>query len=339
MHTYVIGDLQGCHSRLQALLAKIDAAESARVAGANPVIVAGQAGEKPTVPADGNVQYIFVGDLVNRGPQSLETLRLLQSMGNQVRTVLGNHDLHLLAAAHGIRKPGRLDTLDPILQAPDRDLLLDWLRHRPLALLHAGHLVVHAGVLPQWSAAQTLDLAAEVEHALQGPHWIDFLRNMYGNHPARWDDGLTGHDRLRCIVNALTRMRRCTSDGTMLLDEKTSRPAATVTEPVTESVTRAATASEGASDGMPSALPFLPWFDVPDRRTADTTVVFGHWSALGLQMRPNLIGVDTGCLWGGALTAVRLEDRALFQVACPQYQAPAIVPPAAPASVATSAAR
>ena len=274
MPTYAIGDLQGCHSCLLALLAHIDASQEA---------------------TDGDAaQYIFVGDIVNRGPQSLETLRCLHRLGPRARMVLGNHDLHLLAAANGLRKSGRNDTLAPILQAPDRDDLLAWLRRQPLALVHADHLVVHAGVLPQWSVAQTLALADEVSQVLQGPRWLDFLGHMYGNLPARWDDALTGHERLRCIVNALTRMRLCTPDGSMILDD----------------------AKPTLPDGR------LPWFDVPGRRSADTTVVFGHWSALGLQMRPNLIGLDTGCLWGGKLTAARLEDRALFQIDCPQYQAP-----------------
>lgn len=283
MSTYAIGDLQGCHARLLALLAHIDACEA--VAGD------GRDGH------DGQVaQYIFVGDLVNRGPQSLETLRCLRNLGPRARMVLGNHDLHLLAAASGIRKPGRNDTLAPILHAPDRDELLAWLRRQPLALVHAGHLVVHAGVLPQWDVTQALALAGEVSHMLQGPHWLDFLGHMYGNLPARWDDALTGYERLRCIVNAFTRMRLCTPDGRMIFDD--AKPA--------------------LPDGR------LPWFDVPGRRSADSTVVFGHWSALGLQMRANLIGLDTGCLWGGKLTAVRLEDRAVFQVDCPRYQAPAV---------------
>ena len=278
MPTYAIGDLQGCHSRLLALLAQIDASQAA-------------ADDSTDSSA---AQYIFVGDIVNRGPQSLETLRYLRNLGVRARMVLGNHDLHLLAAANGLRKSGRHDTLAAILQAPDRDDLLAWLRRQPLALVHADHLVVHAGVLPQWSVAQTLALADEVSQTLQGPNWLDFLGHMYGNQPVRWDDALSGHERLRCIVNALTRVRLCMPDGGMILDD--AKPA--------------------LADGR------MPWFDVPGRRSADATVVFGHWSSIGLQIRPNLIGLDTGCLWGGKLTAVRLEDRALFQVDCPQYQAP-----------------
>ncbi|WP_211451715.1 symmetrical bis(5'-nucleosyl)-tetraphosphatase [Collimonas antrihumi] len=268
---YAIGDLQGCYQSLLSLLEKIDS----------------------TTP---DARLIFVGDLVNRGPQSLATLRLIRSLGDRAQALLGNHDLHLLAAAHGIRKLHRSDTLDEILNAPDRDELLDWLRQRPLALLEDGHLFVHAGTLPQWSAAKTVSLAQEVENVLRGPHWVEFLREMYGDKPARWDDALQGNERLRCIVNALTRLRFCTEDGTMELTAK-------------------------GSTGI--SLPgYLPWFDVPQRQTRDVTVVCGHWSTLGLVLRPNLIGLDTGCVWGGKLTAIRLADRLLLQVSCPQAQRP-----------------
>jgi bis(5'-nucleosyl)-tetraphosphatase (symmetrical) len=271
MTTYAIGDLQGCHTRLLALLEQIPTSD-----------------EKPTL--------LFAGDLVNRGPQSLATLRQIRAFGSRARTVLGNHDLHLLAVAHGIRTPHRSDTFDDILNAPDRDELLDWLRRQPLALFENGHLLVHAGVVPQWTAEQTMSLAHEVENVLRGPDWVSFLREMYGNAPARWDDALEGADRLRCIVNALTRIRFCTADGTMEFSQK-----------------------EGAAAAPPG---YFAWFDAPHRKTDNVTVVFGHWSTLGLLLRPKLIGIDTGCVWGGRLTAVRLEDRALFQVDCPQYQRP-----------------
>lgn len=275
MSTYAIGDLQGCYSRLCALIEQIE-----------------------TTTTDGETaHFLFVGDIVNRGPRSLQTLRHVRNLGSRASMVLGNHDLHLLATAYGIRKPGRSDTLEAILQAPDREELLAWLRQQPLARLHQNHLIVHAGVLPQWSVQQTLSLAHEVAQALQGPQWLDFLRIMYGNAPTQWDDALTGAARLRCIVNALTRMRLCTADGTML--------------------------HEAPADGSAGPEGAMPWFDVPGRRSADSTVVFGHWSALGLRLRPNLIGLDTGCLWGGKLSAVRLEDRALFQVDCPRHQVPA----------------
>lgn len=271
MPTYVIGDLQGCQSKLTELLDRI------RAVCPQP-------------------RFIFVGDIVNRGPQSLATLRQVRDLGDTANMVLGNHDLHLLAVAQNIRKAHPSDTLDDILNAPDREELLEWLRRQPLALCENGHLIVHAGVLPQWSAQQTLALAREVEAVLQAPDWIEFLRRMYGNTPDKWDDSLEGADRIRCIVNALTRIRFCAADGRMDLM---------------------------GSKGVETALPgYMPWFDVPGRKTEDVPVVFGHWSTLGLTLRPNLISLDTGCLWGGKLTAIRLEDRSIIQVDCPQYQRP-----------------
>jgi bis(5'-nucleosyl)-tetraphosphatase (symmetrical) len=271
MPTYAIGDLQGCHPKLLELLEQIRS--------------------KVTDP-----KLIFVGDLVNRGPNSLATLRLVRSLGDSARTVLGNHDLHLLAVAHGIRQPSASDTLDDILAAPDCDELLDWLRRQPLALFEQGHLLLHAGVLPQWTAQKTLELAREVETVLRGPDWVEFLRQMYGNMPDKWDDSLQGVDRLRCIVNALTRIRYCTPDGKMQLIH-----------------------TKGVERPLPG---YMPWFDVPGRKTEDVPIAFGHWSTLGLTLRPNLIGLDTGCLWGGKLSAVCLEDRSVIQVNCPQYQRP-----------------
>ncbi|MQR01331.1 symmetrical bis(5'-nucleosyl)-tetraphosphatase [Glaciimonas sp. GS1] len=268
---YAIGDLQGCHSSLVALLERIESITP-------------------------NAQLIFVGDLVNRGPSSLATLRLIRSLGARAQAILGNHDLHLLAAAHGIRKLHRSDTLDPILNAPDRDELLEWLRYQPLALLQDQHLFVHAGVLPQWSGSKTFALAQEVEAKLRSTDWLDFLGEMYGNQPAMWNDALTGNARLRCIVNALTRIRFCTEAGEMEFAAK-----------------------ESAGSALPG---YLPWFDAPQRQSNDVTVVFGHWSTLGLTLRPNLIGLDTGCVWGGKLTAIRLADRAVLQVDCPQAQKP-----------------
>lgn len=271
MTTYAIGDLQGCHAQLLALLDKIDASAP-------------------------HAQLIFVGDIVNRGPQSLATLRHVYGLRQRARIVLGNHDLNLLAVACGLRQPHKGDTLDDILVADDREELLTWLRHQPLAIEQDGNLYVHAGVLPQWDAQQTLALSREVEAALQGKDWPDFLQKMYGNEPALWDDALQGADRLRCIVNALTRMRFCKPDGSM--DFKTI---------------------EGA-DTAPAGL--LPWFDLTRRKTQDNTVVFGHWSTLGLLLRPNLLGLDTGCVWGGKLTAINLQDRSTIQVDCPQHQKP-----------------
>jgi bis(5'-nucleosyl)-tetraphosphatase (symmetrical) len=268
---YAIGDLQGCRSKLHELIDRIHAVCN-------------------------DPQFVFVGDLINRGPESLATLRDVRALGERAHVVLGNHDLHLLAVAQGIRKAHRTDTLDDILAAPDRVELLDWLRTRPLALDLAGYLIVHAGVLPQWTAARTLELAGEVQAILSGLNWGEFLKDMYGNQPAKWSDDLTGADRLRCIINALTRVRFCTADGTMELTE-----------------------SKGIEANLPG---HMPWFEVPGRLTQDTPIVFGHWSTLGLIMRPNLISLDTGCLWGGKLTAVCLQDRSVIQVECPQFQKP-----------------
>jgi len=281
MKTYVIGDLQGCHQQTLALLDRIAQAE----AGAPPPAI------------------LFAGDLINRGPDSLATLRhvraLAEASDGRIDSVLGNHDLHLLAVAYGIRPEHKSDTLAGILSAPDRDELIDWLRRRPLMIKATAngrdHLLVHAGVLPQWTSAQALALAGEVETMLRGPDLAGFLQQMYGNQPDAWTDELRGADRLRCIINAMTRLRFCTADGVMDFKMKESGKA-------------------DAGSGM------MPWFDVPGRRTQADTVVFGHWSALGLTIRPNLLGLDSGCVWGGQLSAVRLDDRALLQVACPTYQ-------------------
>jgi bis(5'-nucleosyl)-tetraphosphatase (symmetrical) len=270
--TYFIGDIQGCADQLQNLLSKIEQTEP-------------------------HAKYLFAGDLVNRGPKSLASLRLIRDLqiAGRAESVLGNHDLHLLAVAHDIRKAHRSDTLDDILQAPDREELLDWLRHRPMAILQHQHLLVHAGIFPQWSAKQTIKLAHEVETQLRSEEWLDLLRNMYGNTPAQWHDDLQGYDRSRCIINALTRMRFCSADGVMDFDSK---------------------------DGLDSAPKgFAPWFDLP-RASEKTPVVFGHWSTLGLILRDNLISLDTGCVWGGKLTAVALEDRDVVQINCPQQQKP-----------------
>ena len=275
MKTYAIGDLQGCAHEAQLLLDHI------------------------REDAQGDARILFVGDLINRGPDSLTALRrmkaLSESSGGRVEALLGNHDLHLIAVAVGAQRVSRSDTLDAILAAPDRDELIDWLRRRPLAMFVDAHLLVHAGVAPQWDAAQTMALAGEVEAVLRGDGWIDFLREMYGNEPNRWDDSLTGMARLRCIVNALTRMRLCEPDGSMDFKHK-------------------------ESENGPEGSGLIPWFDLPERKTANVTVVFGHWSALGLVLRPNLVGLDSGCVWGGKLTAVCLDNRALLQVDCPEYQ-------------------
>jgi bis(5'-nucleosyl)-tetraphosphatase (symmetrical) len=278
MRTYVIGDLQGCAHEASLLLARI--AEDARGHGQQ-------------------ARILFVGDLINRGPESLTALRRMKALAEasqgRVEALLGNHDLHLMAVAVGAQKASRSDTLDEILAAPDRDELIAWLRQRPLAMFVDAHLLVHAGVPPQWSAEQTMRLAAEVEAVLRGDGWIDFLSNMYGNQPDRWDEALTGIERIRCIVNALTRMRLCWPDGRMDFLHK-------------------------ESDKGPEGSALQPWFEL-ERHTADVTVVFGHWSALGLVLRPKLIGLDSGCVWGGKLSAVCLDDRSLLQVDCPEYRA------------------
>ncbi len=265
---WVIGDVQGCLDSLQQLLEELPASS----------------------------RLLFIGDLVNRGPQSLDSLRFIRSLGRRAIALLGNHDLHLLAVAAGIRPLHDDDTLAEILAAPDRDALLDWLRTRPLAHAEAGALFVHAGVLPQWSAGKTLALAGEVEARLRAHDHRGFLATMYGNRPARWDDRLEGADRARCVINALTRLRFVAADGTMDFKVK-----------------------EGAG-AAPNG--FVPWFDHPARATRGTPVVFGHWSTLGLALRDDVVCVDTGCVWGGALTALAWPSRRLRQVRCPPYRRP-----------------
>ena len=241
--------------------------------------------------------HLFVlGDLVNRGPDSQGVLRRLMALGPAATCLLGNHDLHLLAVASGARPAKRLDTLDRLLQHGRRQQWIEWLRHRPLAWHSHGVMMVHAGVAPQWDVTQTLALAEEVSRVLRGPDLPDFLHHMYGNTPDRWNDALQGHARLRLIVNALTRMRFCREDGTM---------------------------DFSVTDGADAAPPgFLPWFDVPTRRTRGCTVAFGHWSTLGLINRPDVIALDTGCVWGGCLSAMELGTRRVAQVRCAQAQTP-----------------
>ncbi len=267
MATYAIGDVQGCYSELCALLEKIGFDER-------------------------RDRLWFVGDLVNRGPGSLETLRFVKRLGERAVTVLGNHDLHLVALAHGYSRRREDDTLDAVLGAGDCGELVAWLRTLPLLHVAEGHVLVHAGLLPQWSVERASGLAREVEHELRGPRHREFLEHMYGSQPEEWRDDLAGIDRLRVIVNAMTRMRFCTPQGRMDLH------------------------ATGDSSSAPPG--HLPWFEVPGRASAAATVVCGHWSALGLKLLPNLIALDAGCVWGGALTAIRLEDRAIAQVPCGQ---------------------
>jgi bis(5'-nucleosyl)-tetraphosphatase (symmetrical) len=232
-----------------------------------------------------------VGDLVNRGPDSLACLRFVKSLGEGAVSVFGNHDLHLLCVAEGVEKTRKRDTLGEVLAAPDRDELLAWLRERPLLHAEGGFVLVHAALLPEWSVEKALALAAEVQAQLRGDDYRIFLARMYGDEPNRWSDALTGIDRLRVIVNAMTRLRVCSSDGALALDFK----------------------------GEPGEVPrgLTPWFDMPERRSAGHTIVFGHWSALGLVTRDDVVALDSGCVWGRSLSALRLEDRRLFQVPCP----------------------
>ena len=266
MALYIIGDVQGCHAPLQRLLQHIDFSPSR------------------------DTLYLL-GDLVNRGPDSLGVLRHLAQLGNAAQCLLGNHDLHLLAMWEGVRQPGRRDTAQAVLQAPDAAGLMDWLRHRALAIHAYGWLMVHAGVLPAWDIRQTLALAGEVEAALRGPNLKGFLTTMYGNAPDRWNEQLRGPDRLRVIVNSLTRLRFCTADGQMEFGS-----------------------SESVGAGPAG---YLPWFDVPGRASAGTPISFGHWSTLSrgknmadITLRHNTLPLDTGCVWGGCLTAARLTAQA-----------------------------
>ena len=285
MAMYLIGDVQGCDAPLQRLLDTIAFSPSR------------------------DTLYVL-GDLVNRGPASDAVLRRLMGYGDAARCLLGNHDLHLLAVAYGARKAHRKDTLDGVLQAPDRESMLHWLRHQRMAMLEKlgsqKLLMVHAGVLPAWTATKTIALAREVEALLQSDAATDFFHTMYGNTPDHWDDAMQGNDRIRAIVNTLTRLRFCTVDGQMEFETK---------------------------DSANAALPgFMPWFEVPGRRTAKHTVAFGHWSTLGWLGRHDVLALDSGCVWGGCLSALRVAaggkdqpmEQELIQVKCPQAQKPGL---------------
>ena len=263
-----IGDVQGCASCLRELLARL--------------------------PDDEPLW--FAGDLVNRGPASLEVLRMVRALGPRATCVLGNHDLHLLAVHAGIRPAHDTDTLDDILAAPDRDELIDWVRTRPLAVARDGHLMVHAGVFPQWSAEDVLERAREVERVLAGDHWIEFLREMYGNRPAKWDDSLTGADRLRAIINIFTRMRYCSPRGRIAFEEK------------------------GPPGTQQPGL--YPWYAVPGRVERGLKIACGHWSSLGLFIGHGVHALDTGAVWGGPLTALQLDAGELRIVQVPGREAP-----------------
>ncbi len=258
MAVYAIGDVQGCRADLERLLERLrfDPAHD---------------------------RLWLCGDLVNRGPDSAGTLRLVRALGESAVTVLGNHDLHLLAVARGVRPPRRKDTFHDVLEAPDGDELLEWLRRRPL--LHhdpaLGHTLVHAGLPPQWDLTTARACADEVHAWLAGPRWGELLDHIYGDGPARWDEGLSGWERLRFAINALTRIRYVTADGRLDL------------------------AFKGPPDQAPPGL--IPWFRHPARRNRDLSLVFGHWSTLGAVDDPGIHPLDTGCVWGGRLTALRLD--------------------------------
>lgn len=274
---YLLGDIQGCGERLSHMLDVTDFSPSR--------------------------DHLYVlGDLVNRGPDSLGVLRQLRALGGAATCLLGNHDLHLLAVAQGVRRVHRSDTLDTILNAPDREDWLNWLRQQRLAVHAHGWLMVHAGVLPQWSLDAALGLAGEVERMLQSEDLSAFLPQMYGNEPRRWHDGLQGSDRLRCAINAFTRLRFCSLQGDMDFESK-----------------------EGAGQ---APVGCVPWFDVPGRLTQGVPVAFGHWSTLGLINRDDLLALDTGCVWGGQLSAARLDpdgSREIIQIPCEQAQKPGVV--------------
>ncbi len=266
MH-YLVGDLQGCGSALKRLLAEIDFSASR--------------------------DHLFVlGDLINRGPDNLSTLQQLRALGASASCLLGNHDLHFLAVAFGVRPLHRSDTLGDVLTSPQREAWIEWIRQRPLAIFADEWLMVHAGVMPQWDLQQTLRLANEVETRLRGPDLPAFLRKMFGNEPAQWSEDLSGNDRQRVVVNTLTRARFLKPDGSLEF---------------------------GSKHGLDKPEPgLIPWFDFPQRCTAGQPIAFGHWSALGLVNRPDLIALDTGCVWGGALSAMCIDggNRELIQVDC-----------------------
>jgi bis(5'-nucleosyl)-tetraphosphatase (symmetrical) len=291
MANYLIGDLQGCDSAFERLLKKIDFSPSRDV-------------------------LFVLGDLVNRGPESLAVLERLMRYGDAARCLLGNHDLNLLAIAHGVRQTHRKDTLAEILQSPKLPALMYWLKHQNMAILHKAPkntlnlevLMAHAGVLPAWTATDTIAYSNEIETILRtasSTELSEFLRDMYGDEPAVWRNDLTGTARYRVIINALTRLRFCTVDGQMEFATKDS--------------------AETAPTG------YMPWFDVPNRATKDITVAFGHWSTLGWLNRPDVLALDGGCVWGGCLNALRLDDTSSFNqeynhelilVDCEQAQQP-----------------
>ena len=274
MATYAIGDIQGCFKQFSRLVDYLGFSKN-------------------------RDRLWLVGDLVNRGPNSLAVLRYVKELGSAAVAVLGNHDLHLLMQSEGYGKASREDTLQAVLAAPDREELLAWLRQLPLFHVEGEYAMVHAGLLPQWDVTQAAALGNEVSAMLRGPRFHDFMGRMWGSEPTVWSDELEGWDRLRVIVNAMTRMRFCSAEGVM----EFRKPGA---------------------KGPPEAGPegYMPWFEVPGRRSADHRVICGHWSALGFRQTENLLALDSGCLWGGSLTAIRLEDQRIFRLPCPKQVQP-----------------
>ena len=274
MATFAVGDLQGCFSQLQDLLDYVGYSSS-------------------------RDRLWFVGDLVNRGPESLQVLRFVKHLADRATVVLGNHDLHLVMQSAGFGKRSPEDTLDAVLKAPDVDDLISWLRRQPLFHREDDYAMVHAGLLPQWDATQAMELAAEVQSALMAPDYRVFLENMWGSEPNAWSNDLRGWDRLRVVVNAMTRMRFCSPAGKMEFR---------------------APGAKGPPGRGPAGC--MPWYLVPGRRSANQQLVFGHWSALGFMQTRNLLALDSGCLWGGSLTAVRLEDQRVYQLPCQRQVQP-----------------
>ena len=274
MSTYAIGDIQGCYTELQNLLNEINFNEK-------------------------NDQLWFAGDLVNRGPKSLQTLRFIKSLGASAKIVLGNHDLHLIAASKNIRPISNKDTIKEILTADDADELINWLKSRPLLLTDTdlGFTMVHAGIAPQWTLDAAKNFAKECESILQNEKIDDFLMHMYGDTPNIWSDSIEGYARQRFIINCFTRIRFCTIDGALDLDIKV------------------------APGSQKKSL--IPWYALPNRKTIDNKIIFGHWSTIHLGAennfkKYNVYPIDTGCLWGGQLTAMRLDDEKIFSVTSEQ---------------------
>ena len=274
MAIYAIGDIQGCYNELRSLLdiIKFDPAQD---------------------------QLWLAGDLVNRGPHSLETLRFIKGLGDAAISVLGNHDLHLIATVSSLNKAGKKDTLGPILRAPDCDELIDWLRRQRLFYYNDDFCMLHAGLPPQWDFEQTKRIAREVEQVMRGKHYQRFFRSMYGNKPTLWQDDLSKTEKLRFAVNCFTRLRYCTVNGE--LDFHFKGPLGS------------------------QAANLVPWFAVPGRKSQDMRIIFGHWSTLGFYTEHNVYSIDTGCLWGGQLTALKLgEEPQRISIDCQCSQKPSL---------------